>query len=222
MRGPVARVFGALAVLMLFHNVLLDHAPAADLLPGSAALDRALGASRDAFVAQDFDGALEPTLELVEALPGQPMYLERLARTYQALGRTEDEARTWEEFVDASAVPIEACPMWPQAYRKLGDHAAALERYQRCLAFEPKNVDMLLHAGQAYFRAGRNAEARRALEQGLGYAPAYADYQLVLGVLDFAEGRTGRARGRFEEFVAMSPHRRGEVAIWLQRTGSPK
>jgi len=222
MRGPIARVLGALAVLLLFYQVLLQHAPAAALRPGSPGLERALVASRDAFVARRFEEALPPTLQLVEALPGQPMYLERLARTYHGLGRTEDEARTWEEFVDASSVPIEACPMLPEAYRKLGDEETALASYERCLSFDPKNVDMMLYLGQSYFRAGRNEEARRLLEQGLGYAPKYADYHLVLGVLDFAEARTRSARSRFEHFVAMSPHRRQEVAVWLERTGSRK
>ena len=137
-------------------------------------------------------------------------------------GRTQDEVRTWEEFVDASAVPIEACPMLPEAYRKLGDEEKALEAYERCLAFHPKNVDMLLYLGQAYFRAGRNADARRVLEQGLAAAPAYADYHLVLGVLDYAEDRAGSARGRFERFAALSPHRHAEVAVWLERTGGAR
>ena len=220
MRKPVARVLGALAVLLVFYEVLLGHAPAAALRPGSPELERALVASRDAFVARRFEDALAPTLQLVEALPGQPMYLERLARTYHGLGRSEDEARTWEEFVDASAVPIEACPMLPEAYRRLGDEEAALASYERCLSFDPKNVDMLLYAGQAYFRAGRNEDARRVLEQGVGYAPKYADYHLVLGVLDFSDGLTDQARERFERFVELAPQRRSEVAVWLARTGS--
>jgi len=220
MRGPVARVFGAVAVLMLFNNVLLRHPPAEDLRPGSAALDSALVASRDAFVARRFEEALSPTLKLVEALPGQPMYLERLALTYQALDRSGDEARTWEEFVDASATPVDGCPMLAEAYRRLGDEPAALERYERCLSFDPKNVDMLLHLGQAYLRAGRRRDARRVLEQGLGYAPQYSDYYLVLGVLDFAEDQTARARGRFERFVELAPQRQPEVAVWLERTRS--
>lgn len=220
MRGPVSRVFGAVAVLMLFNNVLLRHPPAEDLRPGSAALDRTLVASRDAFVARRFEEALAPTLQLVEALPGQPMYLERLALTYQALDRPGDEARAWEEFVDASATPIEGCPMLAEAYRRLGDEPASLERYERCLSFDPKNVDMLLHLGQAYLRAGRRSDARRVLEQGLGYAPQYGDYYLVLGVLDFAEDRTARARERFERFLELAPQRHSEVAVWLERTRS--
>lgn len=223
MRGAGSRVSGAIGVLALFYFVLLDHPPAnGSLRPGSPALERTLIASRDAFAEHRFEDALEPTLALVEALPGQPMYLERLARTYHGLGRSDDEARTWEEFVEASAVPIEACPMLPESYQALGAESRALEAYERCLSFDPKNVDMLLFLGQAYFRAGRNAEARDLLERGVGYAPDYADYHLVLGVLDFSEARTGSARSRFEQFVAMSPKRRDEVAVWLRRTGSER
>jgi tetratricopeptide (TPR) repeat protein len=163
MRGPFARVVGALAVLLLYHGVLLRHPPAEDLAPGSAALDRTLVASRDAFVAEQFEDALAPTLALVEALPGQPVFLERLALVYQGLDRHGDEAGAWEAFVDASATPIDACPMLAEAYRRTGDEAAALDAYERCLAFDPKNVDMLLYLGQAYLRAGRHDAARRAL-----------------------------------------------------------
>jgi tetratricopeptide (TPR) repeat protein len=220
MRGPFARVVGALAVLLLYHGVLLRHPPAEDLAPGSAALDRTLVASRDAFVAEQFEDALAPTLALVEALPGQPVFLERLALVYQGLDRHGDEAGAWEAFVDASATPIDACPMLAEAYRRTGDEAAALDAYERCLAFDPKNVDMLLYLGQAYLRAGRHDAARRALEQGRGYAKQYADFYLVLGVLDFAEGRTGSAREQFEHFLELAPQRRSEVSVWLERTGS--
>lgn len=220
MRSPLARVVGSLAVLMLFQRVLLEHPQAEELGPGSAALDRVLVASRDAFAAGRYREALEPTRKLVDALPSQPVFLERLALSYRALERPADEARTWEEFVDASATPIDACPMLPEAYRRLGDHAAALESYERCLSFDPKNVDMLLYLGQAYLRAGRRADARRVLTQGLGYASQYGDYHLVLGVLDFSDGLTDRARERFERFLELAPQRRSEVAVWLARTGS--
>lgn len=218
LRGPFGRVVGATAVLALFHNVLLVH-PSADAAgPGSPDLDRALVASREAYAAGRFEEALAPTLAIVEALPGQPMYLERLARTYQALGRRGDEARTWEAFVESSAVPIEACPMLPEAHRAAGDDEAALAATERCVSFDPKNVDMLLALGQAYVRAGRRADARRVLEEGAAYAPRYADYALVLGVLAFADDRVADARAHFERFLALAPDRRPEVAVWLERT----
>jgi tetratricopeptide (TPR) repeat protein len=218
LRGPFGRVAGATAVLALFHNVLLVHPTAEAVGPGSPDLDRTLAASREAFTAGRFDEGLAPTLALAEALPGQPMVLERLARTHQALGQRADEARAWEAFVEASAVPIEACPMLPDAHRAAGDHGAALAAYERCVSFDPKNVDMLLALGQAYVRAGRPGDARRVLEQGAGYAPLYADYQLVLGVLAFADDRVAGARAHFERFLALAPERHAEVAVWLERT----
>ena len=218
MRAPFARVLGAVAVLLLFQNVLLVH-PAADAAQRD--LHPLLVASREAFAAGRFADALGPTRELVEALPGQPLYLERLARSYQGLGRRAEEARVWEQFVEASAVPVEACPMWPDALRAAGDGAGALAASERCLAFDPKNVDLLLALGQAYLRAGRLREARRALEEGAGYAPQYADLQLVLGIVAFADARGADARAHFERFLALSPERRAEVAVWLERTRSP-
>lgn len=221
MQNPLLRVAGAVVVLALFHAALLEQPPAEELAPGSAALDRTLVASRDAFAGNRFEEALEPTLALVDAMPGQPVFLERLALVYQALERPADEARAWDEFVDASATPVDACPMLAEARMRMGDAAGALERYERCLSFDPKNVDMLLYLGQAYLREGRHADARRVLEQGVTYASLYDDYHLVLGVLDFSEGHTDQARGRFERFLELAPQRRSEVAVWLARTGSP-
>lgn len=217
MRAPFLRVLGAIALLLLFRSVLLVN-PATGM--EASGIDRELALSREAFAAGRFDAALAPTLALVEALPGQPMYLERLALTYRALGRRADEARAWAEFVEASAVPVEACPMFPEALRATGDEAAALASYELCLSFDPKNVDTLLQLGQAYLRAGRSPDARRVLEQGAAAAPQYADYQLVLGVLDFADDRRDDARARFERFLALAPERGGEVAAWLERTRS--
>jgi tetratricopeptide (TPR) repeat protein len=217
MRAPFLRVLGAIALLLLFRNVLLVNPATGMAAPG---IDRELVASREAFAAGRFDAALAPTLALVEALPGQPMYLERLALTYRALGRRADEARAWAAFVEASAVPVEACPMFPEALRATGDEAAALASYELCLSFDPKNVDTLLQLGQAYLRAGRSSDARRVLEQGAAAAPQYADYQLVLGVLAFADDRRDDARARFERFLALAPERGAEVAAWLERTRS--
>ena len=220
MRGPFARVVGAIAVLWLFHTVLLRDALSEDLSPGSPAIERSLVASRDAYAAGRFEEALEPTLKLVAALPGQDVFLMRLAYIYRELERPDDEARTWEAVVDVSPTPVDACPMLAEVYQRMGDERASLHAYERCVGFDPKNLDMLLYLAQAYFRADRRDDAREVLERGIGFSGGYADYSLVLGVIEYSEGHTARARERFEHFVELAPDRREEVAVWLQRTAS--
>jgi tetratricopeptide (TPR) repeat protein len=215
MRAPFARVLGAIAVLLLFRSVLFAR-PAS--CAAGAPLESTVAASREAFASRNYEEALAPTLALIESLPGQAVYLERLALTYRALGRRAAEARSWEAFASAAPIPVEACPMWPEAHRAAGNETAALAAYEECVAFDPENVDALLQLGQAYLRAGRSGDARRALERGNAYAPEYADFSLVLGVLDFSEDRIDAARARFERFLALAPERRGEVSVWLERT----
>ena len=62
------------------------------------------------------------------------------------------------------------------------------------------------------------ADARRALEKGVALAPDYPDLYLLLGIRNFADGRRAEARQQFERFVELSPGRRDEVAVWLERT----
>ncbi|NOT28085.1 MAG: tetratricopeptide repeat protein [Acidobacteria bacterium] len=214
------RAAGAAAVITLYYWVLVaqPQAESSDRLGGE--LQAAMESSASLFVAKDFAAALEPTEFLVEHMPTQPMYADRLARIYNALGRAEDEARSWDHLMEVSATPEDACPMVGQAHQDAGHAENALTAFEKCVAAEPRDPDFKLFLGRAYTAAGHRTKARREFEEGLTLAPLYPDLHLLLGVLDFGDDRRLDARRRFERFLELAPERRDEVAVWLKRTGS--
>ena len=108
--------------------------------------------------------------------------------------------------------------MLAEAYDATRDAARALDAFERCLEVEPDDPDALLFVARAYQGAGRTAEARRALEKAITIAPDYPDLYLLLGIRNFADGRRAEARQQFERFLQLTPTRRSEVAVWLERT----
>ncbi|MFO0983149.1 MAG: YaiO family outer membrane beta-barrel protein [Planctomycetota bacterium] len=64
-----------------------------------------------------YQEALAPSLEL-QRVPGNHVYLERLAEIYDHLGRFAEEAAMWEQYLLHAPTPVEACPRISEAYRK--------------------------------------------------------------------------------------------------------
>lgn len=220
MRGPLARLAAGIALLGTYYLTLFGFAtatPAAAPLVDPA-LSRDIEASQEAFSARLYGDALEPTKRLTERLPSQAIYFDRLARIQHELGRPRDEALAWEGVLRTSPTPVDACPMIASAYDRSGDAVRALDAYERCVAAEPQNPDLLLFLGRAYNTANRAQDAQRVLEQALALSPDYPDIHLLLGVRNFADGNLTAARASFERFLALAPHRHAEVTVWLERT----
>ena len=219
MRGPLLRLASAVVLIAAYYRwLILAAAPASPAI--SQAILQDIETSQSAFSAGRYRDALAPTERLTVTLPSQAIYFDRLARIRHELGDALSEARAWEGVFRTSPTPADACPMLAKAYDAAHDAARTLDAYERCVQVEPDNPDALVYLGRAYSAAERGADARRVLEQALSVAPLYPDVHLMLGVREFADGRIAEARSRFERFLELSPERREEVAVWLERTRS--
>jgi hypothetical protein len=58
--------------------------------------------------------------------------------------------------------------------RQYGDHADAIEAYQRFLAIDPENVKALVHLGDVYSQAGQHDLALATIDRALAIAPGEA------------------------------------------------
>lgn len=137
--------------------------------------------------------ALAPTLEIVRLNPANQFYIKQLADIYDRIGRPADAAEAWEEFVDRSPTPVEACPAIGRAYEKIGDIAKAHDAYRRCVGFDSRDPDMSFYLGHAYERSGDLARAKEAYQAGLALTPAYSDLQIGLARIDLRENRPADA-----------------------------
>src|SRR5205823_12988449 len=76
--------------------------------------------------AKQYPEALPPLLRLHQAYPRNHVYLSQLATAYEQLQRPREEAETWEQFVQISPTPVEACPRIGFAYREQGRVAESI------------------------------------------------------------------------------------------------
>ena len=199
LHGPVLNPFGfrlpgGLLILMLYAWVLGSSARTEPADSGDMAAERWLASSRDAFESARYEDALQPMIELTRVFPNQQVYAERLAVIYQHLGRPADEAVAWERVVAVSPTPVDACPALPDAYvRAEGLSARALDAFERCVALDPKNGDMLFNLGHARERTGRSDLAVAAYREAVRIDRHASDSQLGIARLDLRAGRVDQA-----------------------------
>lgn len=190
-----ARLTGGLLVLAVYAWALRP--AAVSVTPGGSASDSGvenwLRLSDDAFKAGRYADALEPTSRLVERFRNQHVYVQRLAQIFEKLDRPADEAAAWEQFVEVSPTPVEGCPQLGNAYTRAGETIKALDAFERCVAFDPRNGEMLFFLGLAYERAGRADEAAHQYRQSAELNPSNADSQLGLARLALRANRVAEA-----------------------------
>jgi tetratricopeptide (TPR) repeat protein len=197
------RLVGGLIVLAVYTAVL--H-PARSAASGDgAAAEQWLAASRDAFESGRYADALQPTLALTEAFSNQQVYAQRLALIYQQLGRRAEEAAVWERVVNISPTPVEACPALPDAYVAAGAPDRALDAFERCLGFDPRNTDMMFYLGRFHERAGRRDRAAELYRDAIRIEPKAADSRLGLARLDLNAGRLAEAESAARGVLSSSP-----------------
>ena len=98
------------------------------LLPAARLLEQRLAEDR-------FAEALPLAVDLDRAYPREAQVAFWLARIHHGLKDPAGEAAAWEQYVDHSPAPEEACPAWPEAYARAGREAEALDARQQCAAF---------------------------------------------------------------------------------------
>jgi tetratricopeptide (TPR) repeat protein len=201
---PALGLLAFYAALELFPPQRASVAPSADI---SGVVDaHALAEdSRGLFNAGKWEAALGPTLKLKAVEPRSHILAQRLALIAQHLGRPQDEARWWEEFMRLSTTPEEACPRIGFVYRELGQKAESIQAFERCLAVNPNDSDALFFLGLAYERVGDHGRARRYYSEAAQGAPDYADVQVGLARLDLHEGHAEESLSRTQRVLRRSP-----------------
>jgi tetratricopeptide (TPR) repeat protein len=196
MDTPVIRTMGALLCLGLSYSVLTEWNPrsgprvSADDTGKTASLMAEYTLHRDK---GEHQAALEPARRLYLDHPRNHVYIEQLATVDQALGKYQEAAELWEQYLQYAPTPIEGCPQIGVAYRQAGQKERAVDALKRCLAFEANNPDVLYYLGDTYQSLGHVAEAEAAYRKGLSVAPNDPDLVLGLARIDLQRGQAARA-----------------------------
>ena len=110
-----------------------------------------------------------------------------------------------EQFVDAYSFLRAG-----MANERTGNYVAAVKAYERGLAVEPENVELLNSLGFALFQQGNSQQAIVALEKALTVDPQHwkAHNNLALAAIDIGELEVAEAH--YRESLAVNP----QPAIW--------
>lgn len=196
------RVLGSLAALLVFY-LTLSVAPRWALAPVDAAPNADLVVTANQLIAQgQWSDALAPVTALVAAFPGNHIYAEHLATTYNHLGRPREEAEAWELFVATSPNAYEACPRMGNAYLRAHDLAKAIDAAERCLAFDPTDPDLMFHAAHAAEWKDDWVAAEALYRQAAAADPANLDVQIGLGRVALHASEWARAREIADRVIA--------------------
>ncbi|MBP7777462.1 MAG: hypothetical protein KA371_10060 [Acidobacteria bacterium] len=175
--------------------------PAAD----AALIDGLLVDSREAFSSGRWQDALEPTKAIVARFPGQHVYLARLAEIYNKLERPEDEAATWELFMDRAPLPAEACPAIGNAYRRIGKYDLALSAFERCFQTDTTNAELVFFVGLANEWLTRFGPAEEFYQRAIRIATTHLDSEVGLARLRLHRNQLAEALSRAKAVLKRSP-----------------
>jgi tetratricopeptide (TPR) repeat protein len=152
-----------------------------------------------------------------------PVVLDRFTGTYGAANIPEfvplpadSIAQIKERFLDAYSFLRAG-----MANERTGNYAGAVRAYNRGLAVEPENVELLNSLGFALFQQGKSEEAIVALEKALEVDPAHwkAHNNLALASIDIGELELAEAHYRESLAIEPQPAIYNDLGFVLERQG---
>ncbi len=109
------------------------------------------------------------------------------------------------------------------ANERTGNYPAAVRAYERGLAVEPRNVELLNSLGFALFQQGKSKEAVVALEKALAVDPKHwkSHNNLALAAIDVGEFEVAEAHYRESLAIKPQPAIYNDLGVVLEREGLP-
>ncbi len=125
-------------------------------------------------------------------------------------------ARIQEQFLDAYSFLRAG-----MANERTGNYPAAVKAYERGLAVEPQNVELLNSLGFALFQQGKSQEAVVALEKAIEVDPKHwkAHNNLALASIDLGELEVAEAHFRESLSIKPQPAIYNDLGFVLEREG---
>ncbi|HWJ06424.1 MAG TPA: tetratricopeptide repeat protein, partial [Steroidobacteraceae bacterium] len=155
-----------------------------------------------------------------------PVLLERFTATDRAANIPEFVSlpadaitKIKEQFLDAYSFLRAG-----MANERTGNYAAAVRAYERGLAVDPQNVELLNSLGFALFQQDKSKEAIVALEKAVAIDPKHwkAHNNLALAAVDIGELELAEAHYRDSLAIKPQPAIYNDLGVVLEREGLPE
>jgi len=130
-----------------------------------------------------------------------------LVQIYDRLGRTEASAREKERVVALELAAVAAAKTEAETSHRMLDFAGAARAYQRAVAIQSQDPELLWRLALTLLTEERRLEAGQTLSQLLRAEPQHAEAHLVRGVLcaRWLDCRPGEAQAHLERFLELAP-----------------
>jgi len=168
---------------------------------------------------QQYATAVKSLLRAVELDPRFTKAHDNLGLCYEALGRFDEAARSWEEAIRLDREQPTRSP-WPSLnlgllMTRLDRLDAAETRFRESLACDPRFAPAHYHLGLTLEKKGRATEAVAELEEAARLDPASAEAQYALARVYRRRGdreKADRALQRFEQIKKETDEKQGRGA----------
>ncbi|MGD0898721.1 MAG: tetratricopeptide repeat protein [Thermoguttaceae bacterium] len=131
--------------------------------------------------------------------------LRRMAAELEESGQLADAAEMYRAAMAAAGPDPETCFQLAELLYRLGDLAAARERYYMAIELDEDYVEARANLGCVLAETGQRELAVAAFEGALGYHGGYADVHYHLARTLDEMGRAGQAQTHWRTFLAMAP-----------------
>jgi tetratricopeptide (TPR) repeat protein len=154
-----------------------------------------------------------------------PVVLERFTGSDRAANIPEfvplpadSIAKIKEQFLDAYSFLRAG-----MANERTGNYPGAVRAYERGLAVEPENVELLNALGFSLFQQGKSQEAAAALEKALAVDPKHAKAHNNMALASIDLGELELAEAHYRESLAIEPQPAiySDLGFVLERQGLP-
>lgn len=207
-RRRLPEIAAPLSCLALFYLSLFTFPPVPRDAPWLMSVEEsrvALEESRRLMREGALSEALTITRRLHRAFPDSHTHLFQIATLESQVGTPLATAEAWQEYLDLSPTPLEACPAIGHAWQAAGRSDRALAALEFCLSIDPENPDSLLYLALARERAGQLEGAETLYRTGIQVSPSYPDHVIGLARVRLRRGALDEARRAFEETIRRWP-----------------
>ncbi len=166
---------------------------------------------------QDDPGAVDNAISVFESvLAKDPEDLRAkfgLAWAYQIQGMREADARRLYDETAEEAVRLAALSLYNEAtmHQQKGEHAKALDLFERALRIDPSHFPSAFNAGFAHDALGDPAHAAEAFRRAVRIAPEHVASHFQLGVEYAKLGRRADAERAWATALRLDPSLRDRV-----------
>jgi len=149
--------------------------------------------------------AQPPATRAAVAVPQTADQLRALAAELEDAGQLEEAAEMYRAAMAAAGPQPDLCFQLAEVLYRLGDVAAARERYYMAIELDEEYVEARANLGCVLAETGQHELAAAAFEGALALHPEYADVHYHLARTLDELGRSDDAREHWEAFLRLAP-----------------